>query len=215
MRRQSDHFNEYEAVISSLHARGLAYRCFRTRREVAAQSDRAPHAPEPVFRGASLDPGEEAERLAAGEPHAWRLSIPAARDWLAAHRHRGRRAERLGYTETAGGGDHHVAVALDAISDVVVGRKDSPASYHLAACHDDAKQGVTHVIRGEDLVASTPVHVLLQELMGWPRPVYHHHPLLLDENGKRFAKRDRSLTLRHLRESGMTRDEIRRMTGGI
>lgn len=206
VRRQSEHFDAYARVIGQLHQRGLAYRCFRTRREVAAEADRAPHQREAVFRGSPLPIAEEQARLSAGDPHAWRLSIAAARDWLGAD------ADNLVYTETGMPGEMQVRVATDTLSDVVIGRKDSPASYHLAACHDDALQGVSHVIRGEDLIPSTPVHVLLQALMGWPRPVYHHHRLLLDENGKRFAKRDTSVTLRHLRESGVTPEEIRRMT---
>ena len=206
VRRQSDHFPEYEAVITGLHRRGLAYRCFRTRREVAAEADRAPHGTEPVFRGAALSEDEEAARLSAGHAHAWRLSVAAAREAL------GKRADTLAYVETSGGQARTVSVDLGTISDVVIGRKDSPASYHLAACHDDALQGVTHVIRGEDLASSTPVHVLLQALMDWPQPVYHHHRLLLDTDGKRFAKRNKSVTLEQMRESGVTPDEIRRMT---
>lgn len=206
VRRQSEHFSEYERVIDILHQRGLAYRCFRTRQEVAAQSDRAPHAPEPVFRGAPLPAYEEKRRLETGQAHAWRLSISAARDWL------GPRASHLCYIETSGGSQRQIDIDPDTLSDIVIGRKDSPASYHLAACHDDALQGVSHVIRGDDLAPSTPVHILLQALMGWPQPVYCHHRLLLDADGKRFAKRNKSVTLRDLRATGVTPEQIRRMT---
>ncbi|HCR67437.1 MAG TPA: tRNA glutamyl-Q(34) synthetase GluQRS, partial [Oceanicaulis sp.] len=94
-----------------------------------------------------------------------------------------------------------------------LGRKDVGTSYHLACTHDDALQDVTHVIRGLDLYVATHLHRLLQELMGWPVPVYRHHPLMLDEHGKRFAKRDQSLTLRALREAGETPDSLRKRVG--
>ncbi len=206
VRRQSDHFASYSAVIDALHARGLAYRCFRTRREVAELSDRAPHAPEPLFRAGPLPAAAETEKLASGEPHAWRLSVTAAAEAL------GSAASALEWIETAGGSERCCHVDIRALSDVVIGRKDSPASYHLASCHDDALQGVTHIIRGKDLSASTPLHVLLQALMGWPTPVYHHHALLLDSDGKRLAKRNKAVTLKSLRDQGVTPAQIRRMT---
>jgi glutamyl-Q tRNA(Asp) synthetase len=91
----------------------------------------------------------------------------------------------------------------------VLARKDTPTSYHLAVTVDDHLQGVTLVTRGEDLFPSTHVHRLLQCLLGYDAPQYAHHPLLTDENGRRFAKRDRSLTLRALRESGRSAEEVR------
>ncbi len=206
VRRQSEHFDAYRATIETLAARGLVYRCFRTRADVAAESDRAPHGAEPRFRGGPLPEAEERRRLARGDAHAWRLSVDAARGALAAQ------AETLSYRETGRGREQDVPVDWQTLSDVVLARKDVPTSYHLACTHDDALQGVTHIIRGEDLVASTPVHVVLQALMGWPTPVYHHHALLLDEQGKRFAKRNRSMTLAALRRKGVTPEDIRRMT---
>ncbi len=205
VRRQSDHFDAYRAALETLHARGLVYRCFRTRSEIAAAADRAPHGREPVYRSAPLASVEEARRLKAGEPHAWRLDVEAAIAVL------GDRAGRLAYTELGSGAAHRVRVDPDAVADVVLARKDTPTSYHLACCHDDALQGVTHVIRGADLEGSTPVHVLLQALMDWPTPLYHHHPLMTGPDGRRLAKRDHSVTLAFLRENGVTPDEIRRM----
>jgi glutamyl-Q tRNA(Asp) synthetase len=207
VRRQSQHLDAYARLIADLAARGLVYRCFRTRAEVAAEADRAPHGPEPVFRGRRLDPGDEAARLEAGKTHAWRLDVDAARSAL------GAQAETLAYTETGQGPPQTRRIDTNAISDVVLARKDTPTSYHLAACHDDALQGVTHVIRGEDLADCTPVHTLLQAVLGWPQPTYHHHPLVVDDAGRRLAKRDRSMTIATLREKGVTPGEIRRMAG--
>lgn len=208
VRRQSEHFSAYRTTIEALADRGLVYRCFRTRADIAAQSDRAPHGAEPRFRGRPLPPAEEQARLTRGDAHAWRLSVEAAQAAL------GARASKLSYRETGHGPPRDVSLDWQALSDVVLARKDVPTSYHLACTHDDALQGVTHIVRGDDLVASTPVHVVLQALMDWPTPVYHHHALVRDEQGKRFAKRNRSMTLSALRKKGVTPDDIRRMTLG-
>ena len=203
VRRQSDHFAAYQSVIDDLQARGLIYRCFKTRKEVLAEIDRAPHDFPQVYFGAALPEAEEADRLGAGEAFAWRLSQAAAKESLDAA------YEQLSFTETASGTPQEVKARPDLHGDVVLARKDTPTSYHLAACHDDALQGITNIIRGQDLAASTHVHVLLQALMGWPRPIYHHHDLLLDETGKRFAKRDKSMTLRAMRDAGTSPEKIR------
>ena len=102
-----------------------------------------------------------------------------------------------------------------AFGDAVLARKDAPASYHLCATHDDAAQGVTLVTRGEDLRPATHLHRLLQSLMGWPEPDYAHHPLLLDPAGRRLSKRDGAMTLRALRQAGMTPDDVRRLAAGV
>lgn len=201
-RRQSDHMSDYAAVLDALRVRGLIYRCFKTRKEVMAETLRAPHAPPQAYIGSPLSSSEETKRIDAGEAYAWRLSLLRARADL------GPRYESLGYIETASGTDRFIAAAPDAHGDVILARKDTPASYHLAACHDDALQGVTHIIRGQDLASSTHVHVLLQALMGWPTPVYTHHALLCDKTGKRFAKRDKSVTLRALRADGLSPAEV-------
>lgn len=209
VRRQSEHFGDYQGILDALVAKGLVYRCFRTRTEVLAEIGRAPHEAPAAFCGAPLDPAEEAGRLAAGVPFAWRLSMARCRDLL------GEAFGKLSYQEEGSGAPRTVRANPEIFGDVVLARKDTPASYHLAVCHDDALQGVSHVIRGEDLVAATSVHVLLQALMGWPVPVYRHHALLLDETGKRFAKRDRSRTLRSLRAEGITPSDIRRLAGPV
>ncbi|MEE2566314.1 tRNA glutamyl-Q(34) synthetase GluQRS [Hyphobacterium marinum] len=213
VRRQSEHFADYDAVLQSLIDRGLVYRCFKTRKEIAADIARAPHlAPDGpegvVYCGPDemMGPDEEAERLARGEHFAWRLSIHRCRDLL------GDRFDRLTFTEHGDGTVDHgqVYVRPDRLGDVVVGRKDVGTSYHLAVTHDDAVQGITRIIRGKDLFEATHLHRLLQELMDWPVPDYVHHRLLTDSKGKRFAKRDHAVTLRELREAGETPDSLKR-----
>ncbi|MEM9669722.1 MAG: tRNA glutamyl-Q(34) synthetase GluQRS [Pseudomonadota bacterium] len=204
VRRQSDHCEDYQHVIDTLAARGLIYRCFRTRKEVMAEMDRAPHSTPAAFVGGPLSFEEESERIERGEAFAWRLSLKAVRETL------GNQFDTLGFEEE-GEGWQQIDLAL--FGDVVLARKDTPTSYHLSTTHDDALQAMTHIIRGDDLVSSTSVHVLLQTLMGWPTPVYRHHPLLLDEMGKRFAKRDKSRTLRAMRTDGVSPSEVRRLAG--
>jgi len=215
VRRQSEHFAEYAAAVERLRAEGLVYRCFKTRREVAEEIARAPHfAPEgpegPAYVGAPLSPEEEAARLDAGEPFAWRLSMAAARARLGAS------FDDLTFTEEGAGPNGEtgtVRARPEMFGDVVVARKDAGTSYHVAAVHDDALQGVTHVIRGADLFHAAHLHRLLQELLGLPVPVWRHHRLLTDETGRRFAKRDRAVTLRSLREAGVTPEDVRRRVG--
>jgi len=217
VRRQSEHFSEYHSALEKLHARGLVYRCFKTRKEIAEDIARAPHHPGEgpegvIYPGPSnpMSADEEAERLNKGEAFAWRLSISACRDYL------GEAFDRLSFVETGEGPDREtgeVRARPETLGDVILGRKDVGTSYHIACTHDDALQGVTHVIRGVDLYFATHLHRLLQALMGWPVPVYRHHKLMLDETGKRFAKRDQSLTLRALRKAGETPDSLRKRVG--
>lgn len=202
VRRQSAHFADYGKTLETLLERGLIYRCFRTRKDVLAEIDRAPHTAPAAFMGAPLPTEEEAARVEGGAPFAWRLSLERARDAL------GDAYEKLGYYEVLQGVARFISASPETHGDVILARKDTPTSYHLAACHDDALQGVTHIIRGIDLAASTHMHVLLQALMGWPSPTYTHHALLLDEHGKRFAKRDKSMTLRALKEAGHTPEAL-------
>ena len=214
VRRQSDHLDDFEAALQRLIAMRVVYRCFKTRKEVLDEIGRAPHlsaeGPEgPAFVGAPPAAPEERSLVAEGAPFAWRLSIAAARDAL------GSKYEELSFVEeNCGGGDARtVHAAPDIFGDAVIARKDSGTSYHLASVHDDALQGVTHVIRGEDLRAAAHLHRLLQALLGLSAPVYRHHPLITDESGKRLAKRDRAATLRSLRERGVSAGHVRRRLG--
>lgn len=210
-RRQSDHLDDYAAAIEAMRARGLLYRCFRTRKEVAAAIGDAPHGPMEAVRPGPHGPEEEARLLAENRPFAWRLSLDRARETLGEKAWAG-----LSFEETGQGPDGEtgrLAVQPDTAGDVIVARKDAGAAYHLAVTHDDALQDVTHVIRGEDLFEATHVQRLIQALMGWPAPTYRHHRLLAGPDGRRYAKRDRSVTLMELRLSGATIADVRRLAG--
>jgi glutamyl-Q tRNA(Asp) synthetase len=201
VRRQSDHLRDYDAALSRLREAGLAYRCFKTRKEIAEQAQSAPHGLPLPYTGAPLPAAEEASRLAEGQPFAWRLSLEAA------SRHLG--GFHLTFTED---GEARPADPT-AAGDIVLARKDVGVAYHLAVVVDDALQGVTHVIRGQDLYEATPVQRLLQTLLELPAPTYRHHPLLVGPDGKRYAKRDHAQTLREIRGSGVTAEQLRRELG--
>ncbi|MFZ3006512.1 MAG: tRNA glutamyl-Q(34) synthetase GluQRS [Phenylobacterium sp.] len=206
VRRQSEHLAEYRAAIDRLAARGLLYRCFRTRREIAEAIASAPHGAMETWRGPPLPADEEARRLAAGEAFAWRLSLEAA---LA-------QAGPLTFMEEGSGPNGErgaIAARPELGGDVVLARRDVGVAYHLAVTLDDALQGVTHVIRGQDLFEATHVQRLLQALLGLPTPVYRHHRLLTGPDGKRYAKRDHAQTLAELRAAGVTPQQLRAEMG--
>jgi glutamyl-Q tRNA(Asp) synthetase len=216
VRRQSDHLSDYAAALDRLRTMGVLYRCFLTRKEIAELSLSAPHGagegPDGVvYRGPaqSMSADEEEMRIARGDSFAWRVSMRYSQDLL------GEEFARLVFVEQQDGSDqeHIVAAHPESLGDVILGRKDTPTSYHISVVHDDALQRVTHVIRGEDLRASTHVHVLLQKLLGYSTPVYRHHRLLVGPDGKRYAKRDKSLTLAALRNEGVSPGEIRARIG--
>ncbi len=208
VRRQSEHLEAYRAALERLEARGLIYPSFETRAEiarlVAGRERRAPWPRDPD--GAPLYPGdakrlsraERAEKIAAGAPFALRLDMRRA---LA-------QAGALDWSETG-----TIAAAPQAWGDVVLARKETPTSYHLAVVVDDALQGITHVVRGEDLFWSTSVHRLLQVLLGLPAPTYHHHRLILDADGNKLSKSTQATGLRELRAQGVTPGEIRKLVG--
>lgn len=207
--RQSERREAYDAALDRLREKGVLYRCFRTRKELMALAGGAPHADDPTdagaFTGGPLSAEEEAALMADGKPFAWRLSLAAARDRLDGF-------ERLTWVEEAA--DPGVRTARpEALGDMVVGRKDIGAGYVIASVVDDAAQGVTHIIRGEDLIQTTSIQRVLQALLDLPTPVYRHHRLLLGPDGKRYAKRDGSVTLMALREAGVTAVELRAELG--
>ena len=210
-RRQSDHLGGYAAAVESLRARGLLYRCFRTRKDILNAIGYAPHGAMEAVRPGPHPAEEEARLLADGAPFAWRLSLDRAREALGETIWTG-----MSFAEEGAGPDGQTGVLpVDptAGGDVVLARKDTGVAYHLAVTHDDALQGVTHVIRGQDLFAATSVQRLIQTLMGWPAPVYRHHRLLAGPDGRRYAKRDRSVTLAELRAGGMTPEALRAELG--
>ena len=215
VRRQSEHFDEYRAALDRLEREGLVYPAFESRADIArlvtareAESGtRWPEDPD----GAPLYPGEaraispdERARRRLSDPFALRLDMARALDRI---------GRPLTWEETGTGSSVKVEARPERWGDVILGRKETPASYHLSVVLDDALQGITHIVRGQDLYESTSVHRLLQELLGLPDPTYHHHRLVLDAGGKKLAKRDPSTTLSDLRAAGWTASDVRRSVG--
>lgn len=204
VRRQSDRLPRYAAKLASLAERGLVYRCFKSRKDIA-EAMSAPHGTVPAFTGSALEANDERNNLAEGKHYAWRLSINACRREL------GAAFDSLSYTEQTDLGIVSHKADAARFGDVVLGRKDAGTSYHMASVIDDAEQGVTHVIRGEDLREAAGLHRLLQSLMGLPAPLYVHHRLLTDETGNRLSKRNKAESLRALRELGRSAEDVRQM----
>ncbi len=206
VRRQSDHLADYAAVVEALDRRGLLYRCFRTRKEILDAIGDAPHGPAEAARPGPHRADEEERLLAEGRPFAWRLSLDRAKEALG-----GAAWDALSFIEEGSGPDGEtgrIKARPETAGDVVLARKDAGTAYHLAVTHDDALQGVSHVIRGQDLFEATHIQRLIQALMDWPATVYRHHRLLAGPDGRRYAKRDRSVTLAELRSGGLTPDRL-------
>jgi glutamyl-Q tRNA(Asp) synthetase len=214
VRRQSEHFDAYGDALEKLHGHGLLYPSFESRTEIAQRvatlvRERGTWPRDPD--GAPLYPGnrremsanERTQRMSAGEPYALRLDMAAA---IA-------RAGSLDWWEGTEDGNRGVAADPAAWGDVVLGRKDVPTSYHLAVVIDDALQGVTDVVRGQDLFAATSVHRLLQHLLGLPAPRYRHHRLVLDVDGRKLAKSTGATALRHMRADGVAPNAVRALAG--
>lgn len=187
---QSARLALYAAALEGLKARGLVYRCFCTRAEIAAACLSAPHGAEPIYPGTCRHLTDAEAVTRADRPHCWRLDMAAA---VAA-------AGPLDWHDGAAG---WVTADPAAQGDVILARKDAPASYHLAVTVDDAAQEVSDVVRGTDLFAATHIHRLLQALLDLPTPRYHHHPLLTDARGQRLAKRHGAPTLEAMRLAGV------------
>ena len=207
VRRQSDHLDDHANALARLETMGLLYPCFLSRKEIG-EALSAPHlapgtgpdGPAVTDTDRLMPEDERARRLEAGEPHVLRLRMAKASALVG----------QLSWRDL----DRGIQTATpDIFGDVVLARKDVPTSYHLAVTVDDALQGVSLVTRGEDLFLASHVHRLLQALLELPVPDYRHHSLLADETGRRYAKRDRALTLRSLREDGRSPDDILDMVG--
>lgn len=201
VRRQSEHFADYGKALDRLDQRGLIYPCFCSRadieREIAASAN-APHGPDgPLYPGTCrhLSPAERRARMAAGHEHCTRLDAARAATQAGPYHFVDERHGRIEGRPTL-------------LGDFVIARKDTPTSYHLSVTVDDHLQDVTLVTRGEDVLPSTHVHVLLQRLLGYETPLYAHHKLLSDPSGRRFAKRDRDMTIGAMRQKGMTPKEV-------
>ena len=206
VRRQSEHLADYTSALSILQDQNLVYPCFCTRKDIQREissSSHAPHGPEgSIYPGLcrNMDPIEQAENIAAGIPHALRLKTDIA-------------AMQVGpltwYDAEAG----EVPACPNIFGDIVLARKDAPTSYHLAVTVDDHLQGITLVTRGSDLFTASHLHRLLQALLSFDPPTYHHHRLVTDQDGNRFAKRNKSFTLKSLRLKGYTPSQVRALAG--
>lgn len=200
VRIQSEHFDDYRQAIHDLRELSLIYPCFCTRKSIQQEMEKmglAPHADDPATRYPGicreLSLTEQLLRMEQ-DPFAWRLDIKKAMAGL----------EQPLHWHNEKGQSHRVEIDHD----VVIGRKDISFSYHLSVVVDDAIQGITHIIRGEDLKASTGIHRLLQKLLDLPEPTYLHHGLLQTPNGERLAKRHSSTTLRSLRAMGVKPEKL-------
>ncbi len=187
VRIQSEHFAAYQANLERLWAMGVLYPCFCSRKQAAAAAQDAMDPDgQRLYGGAcrAMSKAEAASRIAAGAIHGWRLDMKTCDDPAAA-----------------------------IWGDVMIAKPRVGSSYHIAVVTDDAAQGVTHVVRGLDMEPATPVHKLLQRLLGLPTPQYHHHRLLLDEEGRKLSKSSGSISIAALRDEGVTPDAIRRELG--
>jgi glutamyl-Q tRNA(Asp) synthetase len=216
VRRQSDHLAAYREALDNLSAQGLVYPSFESRAEIARlvaereadgpwprDPDGAPHYP---GSARLLSAGERARLLESDAPYALRLDMATACA----------RAGDLGWAEQGEGPDGETGAVVarpQAWGDVILARKEAPTSYHLSVTVDDALQGVTEVVRGQDLFWSTSLHRLLQRLLGLPQPAYRHHRLLRDDSGRKLSKSTAATGLRELRAGGKTPADIRRLIG--
>jgi glutamyl-Q tRNA(Asp) synthetase len=215
VRRQSEHLADYRVAVEKLSAQGLVYPSFESRAEIAGlvarreAHGRWPRDPDgaPLYPGLAklLSSDERARLLESGAPYALRLDMAACA-----------RAGDLTWIERGEGPDGEagaVAAGPQAWGDVIIARKETPTSYHLSVVIDDALQGVTEVVRGQDLFWSTSVHRLLQQLLGLPQPAYRHHRLVLDGAGRKLSKSTEATGLRELRAGGASPADIRRLVG--
>jgi glutamyl-Q tRNA(Asp) synthetase len=203
---QSRHLDDYRATQERLRQKGLLYPCFCSRQDIVTAGRSGGRDPEgqPLYPGTcrSLSRSELAEKLQANIPCAWRINMLAAFATL---------RKPLTFLEESTG--RQEAADPRQWGDVVLARKDIGTSYHMAVVVDDARQAITHVMRGRDLYATTSIHRMLQELLRFPEPVYHHHRLIGDEAGRKLSKSAGDRSLASLRQAGITPEEIRRTLG--
>ncbi|MGB0207189.1 MAG: tRNA glutamyl-Q(34) synthetase GluQRS [Candidatus Puniceispirillaceae bacterium] len=195
-RRQSQFLERYRQFLQQLIDRDIVYACFLSRKQIE-NSLSAPHHP-PQFAPSTrqaMSETERQDRLEKGEQAIWRLDAMRASEL----------AGRLYWTDFS---QNSHLVRPEEFGDVIIGRRDMPGSYHLSVVIDDADSNIELVVRGEDLLGSTPIHRLLQALLDLPSPLYYHHPLVCDIEGNRLAKRNDSLSIRKLRNNGLGQDEI-------
>jgi glutamyl-Q tRNA(Asp) synthetase len=210
VRRQSTHLADYQLASTKLQAAGLLYPCFATRTEIeataGASAKRDPDGASiypGLWRGA--DPLEVARRKRAGEPYALRLDMHRAVSGQA------RSLAWFGFEPNQPSMMRNRPASPDRWGDAVIVRKEIPTSYHLSVVVDDALQGVTHVVRGQDLEAATDLHRLLQALLGLPSPLYHHHRLIVGPVGRKLSKSFGDTSLGQLRREGATPSDVRQL----
>ena len=214
VRRQSEHFDEYEKIIKDLEERNLVYPCYCSRKEILAEiynSNFAPHdtfprSESPIYPGTCRKLTKEQSKKKSDQGQSFALRLNSTLAVKTANKSKG----PLIWKDAIKG---YIEASLDQLGDVVLARKETPASYHLAVTLDDHLQGITLVTRGEDLFKSTHVHRVLQALLKLDTPNYHHHHLLTGADGRRFSKRDNSITIRSLRGEGKTPSQVRLMAG--
>ncbi len=214
--RQSDRLTDYRSALDSLWHRGVLYPCTCSRRDIAEalsapqETVNAVGPDGPVYPGTCRHYAPIVPNIPLPEGVALRLFMSRAIEALVDD-------SELSFHENLYGGRHITRIdpsALEsAVGDVVLARKDMGTSYHLAVVLDDAAQGITDVVRGQDLFDATQIHVFLQKLIGLPTPRYHHHHLIRDANGKRLAKRDDARAISKFREDGASPNDIRRIVG--
>ena len=199
VRVQSTHVSDYQKTLHDLKSRALIYPCFLTRKDIK------PLMKNGVYLGPKtpLSQDEVESRISKGETPAWRLSINHARDIL------GPEFDKLDFEESG------LRVPQAPFGDEILARKDIGLSYHLCVTHDDTIQGITHVVRGVDIAPHTRFQVLLQKLLGGPILAYHHHALLLNQDGEKLAKRKADTAIRDLRAAGLTPDEVFQLARGM
>ncbi|MGB1208529.1 MAG: tRNA glutamyl-Q(34) synthetase GluQRS [Paracoccaceae bacterium] len=215
--RQSDRRAAYDRALDALWQRGLVYACTCTRRDIqtavtAPQEGDPPFGPDGIIYPGTCRPTTALPKTARPTQTVLRLNLRAVHAQLP-------ETHAFGFTETG----HPKATARPLhdtlermqaeVGDIVLSRRDFAASYHLSVVLDDAHQGVSHVVRGRDLADATPIHVVLQRVLGLPTPIYHHHRLIRDAAGKRLAKRDNARALRTLRDAGLAPADIRAQVG--
>lgn len=202
VRQQSDHFQDFQTALEKLKTMGMVYPCFCTRKEI--QNSQPEIGPEGIIYPGTckhLSRNSRDKLLKADKPHSWRLDLSAALERI---------GKPLSWQDEKAG---TVEAAPELLGDVILARKDTPTSYHLSVVIDDALQQVSHIIRGKDLWHATHIHVVLQTLFEVRQPHYWHHDLLLDESGEKFAKRNKSVTLKSIRERGVSAADLKQELG--
>ncbi len=202
VRHQSNHFDHYENALKTLQNMGVVYRCFCTRKMIQETNPKI--GPEGIIYPGTckhINVADLKQHLDTNKSFSWRLNIQEAQKII---------CKKLSWCDTAKG---EIQAEPELLGDVILSRKDTPTSYNLSVTVDDALQNISHIIRGKDLWHSTHIHRILQALLNLPTPIYYHHDLLLDKHGEKFAKRNKSVTLKSIRESGVSAAQLKKELG--